>query len=84
MQVVDGAEQLIGCFDVDLEPLKFGSEARYQNCAEFIELRRFVGRARVSSDTCKKRHLHEDWTSWLKGSVVWRAEIMSGARATKK
>ena len=36
MQVVDGAEQLIGCFDVDLEPLKFGSEARYQNCAEFI------------------------------------------------
>jgi hypothetical protein len=34
--VVDGAEQLIGCFDVDLEPLKFGVEARYQNCAEFI------------------------------------------------
>jgi hypothetical protein len=35
---VDGFEQLVGSFDADLLPLRLGTEAKYQNTAEFIGL----------------------------------------------
>jgi hypothetical protein len=34
--ILNGVEILIGGFKIDLLPLKFGCDAQYQNCAEFI------------------------------------------------
>lgn len=35
---LNGVETLVGGFSIDLRPLGFGTEAQYQNCAEFITL----------------------------------------------
>ena len=34
--ILNGVETLVGAFIIDLLPLQFGSDAQYQNCAEFI------------------------------------------------
>ena len=84
MTVVDGAEQLIGCFDVDLEPLKFGVEARYQNLRRIYSCYHCIEAGETSRIGCE-----ESATAWRQqidvelgwhAQVSWHASDSSGMR----
>ena len=80
-RVVEGMEVIVGGFHVDLRPLGFGTEARYQNCAEFITAVvgiRVARRAGLGVKRIKLRGDSKTALSWARGHFRGTQVRMAG------